>query len=39
MIESTLNDAVSSLSMYKIKEFIKKKINFVAKHNFDNIHN
>jgi hypothetical protein len=39
MIESALNVAVISLSMYKIKEFIKKKKNFVAKPNFDNIHN
>jgi hypothetical protein len=39
MIEFALNFAAIFLSMYNIKESIKKIIfNFVTKPNFDNIH-
>ena len=36
--DSTLNVAIISLSMYKIKAFIKKKKKFVSNPSFDIIH-
>jgi hypothetical protein len=37
-IELALNFAIISLSMYNVKESIRKTFNFIAKFDFDNIH-